>query len=347
VWFTVTLDANDCLPANAGVPDNARVSDAKAAMVSGLEEFDTTRPHPARVYDYYLDGKDNFAADRQAAEQVAELAPWAVNSARGNRAFLSRAVRYLAEAGVRQFLDIGCGLPASGNVHEIAQAVDPACRVVYVDCDPIVLIHARALLACDPRTITVPGDAREPAAILADPGVRAHFDFEQPIAVLLVAVLHFLASPGDDPAAVVAAFREALAPGSFVVISHVADLPDGRQSAERAQATREAAQLYQELAGPFALRSRDEIAGLFAGLDLVEPGLVGVHEWRPRRNRPGPPVPVLAGIGRVCDPTAALDSRPGPDPSPVRGPGGVPWPFSSARSGLSDLSGVDQPATVV
>jgi hypothetical protein len=180
--------------------------------------------------------------------------------------------------------------------------------VAYVDNDPIVLTHARALLA-DEATIAVGGDARDPAAVLADPAVRGHLDFEKPVAVLLVSVLHFLAGPDDDPAAVVGAFRDALVPGSFVVISHVADLPGSPRSAERVQATREAARLYQELAGPFTLRSRSEIAALFAGLDLVEPGLVGVHEWRPRRDRPGPPVPVLGGIGRV------------PDYGPGRGPG--------------------------
>jgi SAM-dependent methyltransferase len=260
--------------------------------------LDLSRAHPARVYDRWLGGKDNWAADRRAADQVAQVAPWVVQGARGSRAFLARAVRYLAGCGVRQFLDVGAGLPAAGAVHEVARRQVPDARVVYVDNDPIVLTHARALLA-DETTIAVPGDARDPAAILADPAVRAHLDFEKPVAVLLVSVLHFLDGPGDDPARVVGGFRDALVPGSFVVISHVADLPDAPHSAEREQATRDAARLYQELAGPFTLRSPTEIAALFAGLELVEPGLVGVHEWRPRRGRPGPPVPVLGGIGRV------------------------------------------------
>ena len=261
-------------------------------------DLDLSRAHPARVYDRWLGGKDNWAADREAADQVAQIAPWAVQGARSSRVFLARAVRYLAGCGVRQFLDVGAGLPAAGAVHEVARRQTPDARVAYVDNDPIVLTHARALLA-DATTIAVPGDARDPAAILANPAVRAHLDLDKPVAVLLVSVLHFLARPGDNPAAVVAAFRDALVPGSFVVISHVADLPDTPHATERAQATREAAQLYQELAGPFTLRSPSEIAALFTGLELVDPGLVGVHEWRPRRDRPGPPVPVLAGIGRV------------------------------------------------
>ena len=255
-----------------------------------------------------MGGKDNWAADREAADQVAQIAPWVVQGARASRAFLGRAVRYLAGCGVRHYLDVGAGLPAAGAVHEVASRQVPDARVAYVDNDPIVLTHARALLA-DETTIAVAGDARDPAAILADQAVRAHLDFDRPVAVLLVSVLHFLAGPGDDPAAVVAVFRDALVPGSFVVISHVADLPDAPQSAERAQATREAARLYQELAGPFALRTPIEIAALFAGLDLVDPGLVGVHEWRPRRDRPGPPVPVLGGIGRV--PESGLGRGPG------------------------------------
>lgn len=270
-----------------------------------MTDVDTNRAHPARVYNRWL-GKDHFAADRAAADQVARVAPWAVTGARANRSFLRRAVSFLARQGITQYLDIGTGLPSAGNVHEVAQRFRPDARVCYLDNDPIVLAHARALLAGQ-TTIAVAGDARDPQTILADPAVRTHLDLERPVAVLFIAVLHFLRGE-EDPAAVVAAFREALAPGSFVVISHVADLPDGHTTPERANATREAVKLYEDLAAPFVLRSRQEIAGLFTGFDLIEPGLVGAHEWRPTRGRPGPQVPVLAGVARLprAAPSAAI-----------------------------------------
>ena len=260
--------------------------------------FDTSRAHPARVYDYLLGGKDNFAADRQAADSVAHEAPWIVTGARANRAFLRRAITHLAKLGVDQYLDVGSGLPTAANVHQIAARHRPGARVAYLDNDPVVLAHARALLARDRRTIAERGDARDPYAILTDPAVRAHLDFTRPVAVLFVAVLHFL-GPDDDPAHVVAAFRKALAPGSFVVISHVADLTDSRQPAGRAEATRKAADVYADLTAPFTLRTPDQIADLFTGLDLLDPGLVGVQEWHPPQGRSLPPVPVLAGIGAL------------------------------------------------
>jgi SAM-dependent methyltransferase len=270
---------------------------APVASAPRGNDFDTRQPHPARIYDYWLGGKDNFAADRQVAEKVAQLAPWVISGARGNRGFLTRAVRYLAQAGVRQFVDIGSGLPSAGNVHEVAQAVDPACRVLYMDNDPIVLAHARALLAGDERTVVVAGDARDPVGLLADRTAREHLDWSRPVAALYVAVLHFL--DGDEPARILAEVRDRLVPGSYLVVSHVADLPDTVEGPERAAATKAAAELYAGLAAPFVLRSRQEIAGLFAGFELVEPGLVAAHEWRPQRGRPGPPVPVLAGVGRL------------------------------------------------
>jgi SAM-dependent methyltransferase len=297
----------------------------ETAAGATLADVDLSRAHPARVYNRWLRGKDHFAADRAVAEQVARIAPWAVTGARANRAFLRRAVSFLARQGITQFVDVGAGLPSAGNVHEVAQRFQPDARVCYLDNDPVVLAHARALLA-GKNTIAVAGDARDPQAILADPEVRAHVDFQLPVAVLFIAVLHFLCAE-DDPAGVVAAFRDVLAPGSFVVISHVADLPDGHAGSERAQATREAVKLYEELAAPFVLRTREDIAGLFAGFDLVDPGLVLAHRWRPDRRRPGPPVPVLAAVGRLLDPNASADSgpdpdsSPGPDHAPGRGPG--------------------------
>lgn len=276
------------------------------------------RAHPARVYNRLLGGKDHFAADREVADRIARVAPWAVTAARANRAFLRRAVAFLARQGITQFLDIGAGLPSAGNVHEVAQRVQPEARVCYVDQDPIVLAHARALLA-GRTTIAVAGDARTPQAILADPAVRALIDFQSPVAVLFVAVLHFLRAE-DEPAAVVATFRDALAPGSFVVISHAADLPDDPHGPGRAHATREAARVYEELTAPLVLRTPEQVTALFAGFDLVEPGLVAAHEWRAPAGRHGRPVPVLAGVGHFSGPTVP-GSHPGPALAPGRGPG--------------------------
>lgn len=255
-----------------------------------------TRANPARVYNCLLGGKDNLAVDRRAAEQVVRLAPWVVAGARANRAFLGRAVTRLARSGVRQYLDLGCGLPAAGNVHQIAARIAPGSKVAYVDNDPVVLAHARALLATDAHTVAVPGDVRDPHAILADPAVRAHLDLSRPVAVLLVAVLH-LVRDRDDPAGIVAALGAGLAPGSHLVLSHAADLPEHTQPPQRAAATREAARVYNDLAGPLTLRTPERIAALFDGFDLVAPGLVPVNRWRPARGRPRPPLPVLAGIG--------------------------------------------------
>lgn len=257
----------------------------------------TVTPHPARIYDFWLGGKDNFAQDREVGARVAEIAPWAVTGARANRAFLTRAVRYLARSGIAQFLDIGAGLPTAGNVHEIAQQVNPKARVVYVDNDPIVLCHARALLATDEYTVAVGGDARDPAGILADPAVRAHLDFDRPVGVLFVAVLHFVREE-EDPARIVAIFRDALAPGSRVVISHVGDLPDDGGPV-RASATLEAVDLYGKLAAPFTLRTREQVTALFDGWELEPPGVVPAHLWRPTRAPRKPITPVLAGLGRL------------------------------------------------
>ena len=200
-------------------------------------DFDTTRPHPARVYDYLLGGKDNFAADRETAETVMQSWPSVRTAARENRAFLGRAVRYLVqERGIRQFLDVGTGLPAANNVHEVAQALQPECRVVYADNDPIVLAHARALLASSPegRTTYIDSDLRNPEKILASPEVAKTLDLSQPVALMLVAVLHFV--PDEDGAAhCVSTLLDALPPGSYVVASHVTleYNPDGVAGAGR------------------------------------------------------------------------------------------------------------------
>ncbi|WP_406277522.1 SAM-dependent methyltransferase [Embleya sp. NBC_00896] len=237
--------------------------------------IDVTRPHPARMYNYYLDGKDNFAADRDAAEQVIAAAPSARPSARGNRVFLRRAVRHLARHGIRQFLDIGTGIPTAGNTHEVAQDVAPDARVVYVDNDPIVLTHARALMRSSPqgRTAYVQADVRRPQSVLADPQVREVIDFDRPTAVLLVALLHFVRDE-EDPRALVAELRDALAPGSYLVLSHTSADFDG----ERAH---NGARVYNRATAPAVLRPRQEILSLFDGFRLVPPGLVPLPRWDP------------------------------------------------------------------
>jgi hypothetical protein len=208
-----------------------------------------------------------------------------------------------------------------------------------VDRDPVVLAHARALLARDENTLAVPGDLRDPAAILADPDVRAHLDTDRPVAVLLLAVLHFVIAD-DEAARIVTTVRERLVPGSYLAVSHVADLsttsecPDRSEAlaARRAAATRRAADLYATVAAPFTLRSPGQIASWFEGLDVVPPGLVPAHTWRPGSGRPGPPVPVLAGVARLPEPTQATDTttRAAPDedhdadPTPAPAPGPVP-----------------------
>jgi SAM-dependent methyltransferase len=235
---------------------------------------DISTPNAARMYNYYLGGKDHFAADRAAAERVLAVAPQTRDLARQNRAFLRRAVRHLVtEAGISQFVDIGAGLPNQGNVHEVARALNPDARVAYVDNDPVVLTHARALLTRTPGTIAVCGDLRRPGELLNDPGLRALIDFSRPVAVLTVAVLHFLA-PDDKPAARVAEIRDVLAPGSHLVLSHVT-------GDDRIEAARQGAAIYRRASAPITLRSREEILSLFDGFRLVPPGLVPLPAWRP------------------------------------------------------------------
>jgi hypothetical protein len=247
-------------------------------------EIDTSRPHPARMYDFFLGGKNHFAADRETAQTVLATAPTTLVTARENRAFLGRAVRYLvAEAGVRQFLDIGTGLPTTNNVHDVAQAVEPSARVVYADNDPLVLAHARALLTSHPagRTAYIQADLREPEAILASPAVRDVLDFSQPIALITVAVLHFIHDE-FKPGAALATLLGALPSGSYLAASHVTGehLP-----AEAAATTR----TYRSSGVPLQLRDSDEFARLaFDGLELVPPGVVLVSEWRPDGSGPRP-----------------------------------------------------------
>ena len=241
-------------------------------------EIDTSKPHPARVYDYLLGGKENFAADREVAEQAIEIVPTMRTAARENRAFLGRAARYLAEeAGITQFLDLGSGLPGVGNVHEVAQAVNPSARVVYVDNDPIVLAHGRALLAStrEGKCAYVQADIKDPEYILRHPVTQATLDFGRPVALILTAVLHFIAGE-DEPETIVKTLVDALPSGSYVVASH------GSAEYSPPRATVGGVRAYQQGGIPVTLRDADVFADLaFRGLILVPPGVVVVTEWRP------------------------------------------------------------------
>ncbi len=241
--------------------------------------IDTTVPNVAREYDYWLGGKDHFAADREAADRIAHAVPAIPRLARQNRDFLQRAVRYCADQGITQFLDIGSGLPTNQNVHEVAQSANPAARVVYVDIDPVVVSHAKALLSGS-QTAAVLADVCRPGDILAAPEVRRLIDFSRPVAMLVVSVLHGI-SDEADPAGCVAALREAMAPGSYLVISHAdvspAHVVGTRRVSEEAQEIERA----NKSMATVPARTRDEIEAFFGDMTLVEPGLTDVWAWRP------------------------------------------------------------------
>jgi S-adenosyl methyltransferase len=249
-------------------------------------EIDTSRPHSARMYDYFIGGKNHFAADRKTAREVLRHSPYVPVAARENRAFLGRAVRYLAaEAGITQFLDIGTGLPTTNNVHEVAQRVTPSARVVYVDNDPLVLAHARALLtsSAEGRTAYIQADLRDPGAILSDPATRDVLDFGKPVALMLVAILHF--TPDESrPAEVIATLLDALPSGSYLAASHLTTDYDKDAASAGQRVMRGAGITMQK-------RDSAEFAKLaFPGLELVPPGVVLVSEWRPDGTGP-PPAP--------------------------------------------------------
>jgi hypothetical protein len=256
------------------------------------EDVDVERPSVARVYDYYLGGSHNFAVDREFAERVMRAMPDVTAAARENRAFLRRAVRYLCGLGVRQFLDLGAGIPTVGNVHEIAQSVDPSARVVYVDIDPVAYAHSRAILADNPHATVIRGDLRRPVDVLADPDLNACLDFDQPVGVLLVGVLHFVPDQ-QRPADIVAGYAGASAPGSHVVVSHLS-------TEGMTEATGEAVRLYNRSSRNVVTRSAREINALFGTLSLVEPGVVPLTHWRPDPADDGEQVeiPALAAVGR-------------------------------------------------
>jgi S-adenosyl methyltransferase len=236
---------------------------------------DPTMPNVARTYDYFLGGKDHFAADREAGERILRVSPEVRSTLRANRSFLGRAVRFLAgEAGITQFLDLGTGLPTAQNVHQVAQGVSSSAKVVYVDYDSVVLAHARAILADDENTAVVGADLRRPTEVLSDPELLRMVDLGQPVAVLMMAVLHFVAED-ENAAAIVAQYRDALPPGSYLAMS--LGTTDGVDPAKIADAK----QVYRSATAQLTYRSRAQIEELFDGFDLVDPGLVRPPLWRP------------------------------------------------------------------
>jgi O-methyltransferase involved in polyketide biosynthesis len=255
--------------------------------------LDLDRPSVARVYDYYLGGSHNFAVDRQFAQQVMAAMPNVPQLARENRAFLRRVVRHLCAEGVDQFVDLGSGIPTVGNVHEVAQQINPEARVVYVDWDPVAVAHGRAILAGNDRTAVCGADLRDPEAVFGDPRVRELIDPARRTAVLLIAVLHFVPDE-QKPAQLIARIAGLLAPCSYLAITHAS--PDNAQSE-----LGRAASLYQQTVSPVTMRSQEEITDLFSGLDLLEPGVVHPPRWRPD-DAVGPDehtYPAFAGVART------------------------------------------------
>ncbi|GAA2960190.1 SAM-dependent methyltransferase [Streptomyces enissocaesilis] len=238
--------------------------------------IDLSVPSVSRIYDFYLGGSHNFEVDREAARKAMEFMPGLPKVMQANRAFMRRAVRFAIGEGITQFLDIGSGIPTFGNVHEVAQAADPEARVAYVDHDPVAVAHSRAVLAGNDRAGIAAADLRKPQEILNDPVVGELIDLDRPVALLLVAVLHFV-EDADDPQAAVATLRDALAPGSVLILTHASyegiPVPE-----EQAGGT---VGVYKNIKNPLVMRSREEIARFFEGYATVEPGLVPMPDWRP------------------------------------------------------------------
>ncbi|MEV5101742.1 SAM-dependent methyltransferase [Streptomyces massasporeus] len=260
--------------------------------------IDISVPSVSRMYDYYLGGSHNFEVDREAARRAMEFMPGLPKVMQANRAFMRRAVRYAAGQGISQFLDIGSGIPTFGNVHEVAQTARPGARVVYVDHDPVAVAHSQAVLEGIDDAGVVAADLRKPQEILRSPEVERLIDLNQPVALLLVAILHFVEDE-DDPYGAVAELREALAPGSLLVLTHASyegiPLPPERAGG--------AVDVYEDIRNPLIMRSREEIARFFEGYDMVEPGLVAMPHWRPD-TAPEDEDPFafsgFAGVGRTA-----------------------------------------------
>ena len=274
-------------------PAPARDDGARTRTREVPLDLDTSVAHVARVYDYWLGGKDNFAADRAAGEQAIQAYPDIVYSVRANRAFLARTVRYLAgEAGIRQFLDIGTGIPTANNTHEVAQDVAPGSNVVYVDNDPVVLTHARALLVSGEQGHThyIDADLRDTERILAEAGQT--LDFSRPVAIMLMAILQHI-DEAEDPYAIVNSLLAAVPPGSYLAISHPAADIETEAMAQMAE------RLNKLMAEKVTFRTRQQVARFFEGLELVEPGMVRVQEWRPASEiEAKSPAALWGGVGR-------------------------------------------------
>jgi len=259
--------------------------------------IDSTRPNVARIYDYLLGGKDNFAADREAARQLVEASPDMAGIVRDNRSFIGRVVRYLAtEGGIRQFLDLGGGLPTQTNVHQMAQQVTPDARVVYVDNDPVVWSHGQALLAHSGQVAMVRADLREPAVVLRHPDVLGLLDFAQPVAVVCASVLHWVADE-EDPHRIIAEYRDHLAPGSYLAISHG---PTGTADDDPDDVVGSVTTVFQQASTQLHVRSLQDIQRFFDGFDMIDPGVVWINEWRPEPGVPpaGQPRSLRGGVGR-------------------------------------------------
>jgi O-methyltransferase involved in polyketide biosynthesis len=237
-----------------------------------MQGFDPRKPNVARMYDHYLGGKDNFAADREAAKEIMRLSPGAVAAAHDNRRFLGRAVGYVARSGVIQFIDIGAGLPTMENTHEIAVKENWLSRVVYVDNDPVAVNHAMVLLGAGPQAVAIRGDLREPRQIMENAVLRSFLDTSQPVAIILAAVLHFI----DDSRAyaIVDYLKDSVPPGSALVISHAT--ADDATSTE----TQKVQSVYNRADSPIFLRTHDDVTRFFSGFELVEPGVVDINSWQ-------------------------------------------------------------------
>jgi O-methyltransferase involved in polyketide biosynthesis len=242
--------------------------------------IDAAKPSVARMYDYYLGGKDNYRADREAVDRVSAAMPEIRVLARENRAFLRRAVRYMTRQGIRQFIDIGAGLPTVGNTHEVAQEIAPAARVVYIDNDPVVHLHGRALLAANDNTTVALADMRKPDDVLGHPETTRLIDFSEPVGVMMIAMIHFLTL--DEGPLIIERLREVLAPGSHLAATHVTGEGHPAAAVDQIEA------VYATTPTPIYFRPHAEVASFFTGFELVEPGLVTVDRWRPDPNDPAP-----------------------------------------------------------